>query len=343
MDTWQRFINTVNRKKTDRVPVALIGTNRFFAGISDIRLSDLFFHPEQMVESQLKTFRLFPDVTFIPGSWPDYGVAILSAFGCKIFWSPDGMPQVRGEIIRSEDDLGRLEIPNPSSDGLMPLYLHTLKMFVERKDDFKDTLHFAWSFGPGEIASYLCGISNFFLALIENEKFALGVMKKVTQAIINWIYSQLEIIPQADGLLLTDDIAGMVSKSHYETFILPFHKKIRDEFPELIIVFHNDAKSDHILTSIVKTGFEVFNFGKTTDILTCRNSISEEICLMGNLDPLNLMVNGSADEVYENAKQCLSLFSNDQGYILSVGGGLNHGIPAENIHVLTKAAKEFHV
>jgi uroporphyrinogen decarboxylase len=295
-----------------------------------------------MMEAQLRAFKLFPEVTFIPGVWPDYGVAILSAFGCRIFWTPNGMPQVRGEILQCEDDLNSLEIPNPQSDGLMPFYLNTLKLFVNQKDDFKDTLHFTWSFGPGEIATYLCGISNFFFALIKKKRFALGVLEKVTQAIITWIYSQLEINPQADGLLLTDDISGMISKNHYEEFILPFHKKIREEFPDLIIVFHNDAKSNHILTSIVETGFEVFNFGKTTDILKCRESISERICLMGNLDPLELMINGSADEVYEKAIECLSLFSGHQGYILSVGGGLNRGVPVENIHALIAATKEFH-
>ena len=76
---------------------------------------------------------------------------------------------------------------------------------------------------------------------------------------------------------------------------------------------------------------EVFNFGKTTDILKCRENISGQICLMGNIDPLDLMINGSAENVYKNAIECLSLFSGQTGYILSVGGGLNQGIPVDNI------------
>src|SRR4030042_1975080 len=116
MDNWESFKSTVKREKTDRVPTALIGTSRFYASIAGYELSDVLHRPDIMLAAQKRTFELLPDVTFIPGAWPDYGVAILSAYGCKIFWAENGMPQVRGEIIRSIDDLNSLEIPNPETD-----------------------------------------------------------------------------------------------------------------------------------------------------------------------------------------------------------------------------------
>jgi uroporphyrinogen decarboxylase len=343
MNTWERFRKTVERKKTDHVPTALIGTSRFFASITNSKLSDLLFHPNQMVEAQRITFELFPEAIFIPGAWPDYGASILSAYGCKIFWNTGGMPQIKGEIVQCRDDVVSLEIPNPRTDGLMPLYLHTLQLFIAKKDIFRNNLRFIWSFGPGELASYLCGTTQLLFSLINDKKMAIGVLEKATKGIITWINSQLEINPFAEGLLLTDDIAGMISKEHYDEFIFPFHKKIREAFLDLVIVFHNDTKSDHILGSIAKTGYEIFNFGKTTDIHKCKEDISDQICLMGNIDPLDLMIDGSQEDVYKNAIECLSLFSDKTGYILSVGGGLNQGIPVENIHALTNAAKEFKV
>lgn len=340
MNTRDRFFNTIQRKPVDHVPVALIGTNRFFAGASGIRLSELLFQPDLMIEAQSKVLQALPEVSFIPGCWPDYGVSILSAFGCKIFWVEDGMPQVRGEIIKNPQDIAALPIPNPQTDGLMPLYLYTLRKFAERKEELQDHLRFVWSFGPGELAGYLCGISPLFLSLVESPGFAKGVLEKATKTIISWINAQLEINPLARGLLLTDDISGMVSRTHYEEYLLPYHKQIRAAFPELAIVFHNDAKSDHILASLTETGFEVFNFGKTTDIIKCRDTISAQMCLMGNLDPLELMVTGSPEEVYEGAKECLRLFPKDQGYILSAGGGLNQGTTLENIRALISAVKD---
>jgi uroporphyrinogen decarboxylase len=341
MKAWERFQKTVEREQVDHVPIALIGTSRFYASIAQTSLSDILFNPQRMIEAQRKTFELFPDITFIPGAWPDLGVATLSAYGCKIYWLPNGMPQIRDEIIKSESDLSSLVIPNPKTDGLMPQYLHTLGLFLEQEDIFLDALRFTWSIGPGEMATYFCGITNFFIALKNDKKLAWGVLEKVTQGIIAWINAQLDTNPHAVGMLLTDDISGMISEKHYEEFLFPFHRRIREEFPDLIIVFHNDAKSDHILQPIADTGFDVFNFGKTTDIKNCRESISDQICLMGNIDPLDLMINGSPEDVYKKAEECLSVFSGQQGYMLSVGGGLNAGIPVENIQALINAAKEF--
>ena len=341
MNAWDRFINTVERKKVDHFPVALIGTNRFFAGFSNLSLSDVLYNPEMMIKTQFKVFHHFPEVTFIPGPWPDYGVAILSALGCRIYWTDDGMPQVRGEIIDNENDLLNYMQPKPKTDGLMPLYLHTLKLFKSPLKNETGQMPFLWSFGPGEIASYLSGITNLFMGMVDNKQLVTDLLEKVTETIVIWLKAQLDINPDAAGFLLTDDISGMVAKKHYEEFILPCHQRIRSEFPELLIVFHNDAKSDHILSSIANTGFEVFNFGKTTDILKCRDAISHKMCLMGNLDPLDLLINGSAEDVYQAAMDSLKLFSAQQGFILSAGGGMNKGVPEENIHALVSAVKDY--
>ncbi len=338
MDNWERFKKTVRREKTDFVPTVLIGTSRFFASIAGIALSDVLHRPDRMLAALKKTFELLPEVTFIPGAWPDYGVAILSAYGCRIFWTENGMPQVRGEIIRDRDDLRLLEIPRPETDGMMPHYLHTLRMFLE-DEALIDNLRFVWSFGPGEMASYFCGVSQLFTGFIIDKSLAHGVLEKATEGIISWVRAQLDINPHAEGLLLTDDISGMISREHYQEFIFPCHRKIREAFPHLIIVFHNDAKSDHILEPIADTGFDVFNFGKTTDIHKCKAQISQRICLMGNIDPLDLMINGSAQEVAGKAAECLSLFSKQSGYMLSVGGGLNQGIPLDNVRALAAAAR----
>jgi uroporphyrinogen decarboxylase len=340
MNAWERFINTIERKNTDHSPVALIGTNRFFASLSEYSLSDLFYDSRKMIQTQINVFNQFPEVIFIPGCWPDFGVGILSAFGCQIYWEDNSMPQVRGEIISTRADLENFIPPNPHKDGMMPHYLDTLQLFTDRKDDSANSLKFAWSFGPGEMASYFCGLTQFFILMKDDKLFVLDLMQKVTQSIIVWINAQLEIIPHAYGLLLTDDISGMVSQDLYQEIFYPYQKQIREAFPDLKIVFHNDSKTDHLLTHIADAGFEVFNFGKTTSIEKCKQQIADKICLMGNIDPLDLMISGTPQEVYSLALECLSMFTQGDGYILSVGGGMNAGAKPENISALVQATKD---
>lgn len=120
MDTWQRFLDTVNFKKVDHVPIVLLGTPRFFASLAGVRLFECLHDPCKLVEVELQAFRKFPGVTFIPGCWPDYGAGLFSAFGGRISWYDNSMPFVKEYYIKSESDINSFQVPDPKTDGLMP-------------------------------------------------------------------------------------------------------------------------------------------------------------------------------------------------------------------------------
>ena len=60
---------------------------------------------------------------------------------------------------------------------------------------------------------------------------------------------------------------------------------------------------------------------------------------MGNVDPLNVGVRGTADEVEQAAITCLDKAAAGGGLILSVGGGMSPGMPAENVDAILRAAR----
>jgi uroporphyrinogen decarboxylase len=61
---------------------------------------------------------------------------------------------------------------------------------------------------------------------------------------------------------------------------------------------------------------------------------------MGNVNPLEIGVRGTPDEVY-NATLDVLQKSGGEGIILSVGGGTSPGMPRENIIAMQKALNEF--
>lgn len=339
MDSWQRFLKTVKFEKVDYVPVALLGTPRFFASLADIPLFECLHDPGKLIQVEAQAFQRFPDVTFIPGCWPDLGVGIFSAFGCKIHWPKDAMPWVKEVAIKSEQDIKFLKIPDPKHGGLMPWYLKTLSRFAEERSSFSNNLRFLWSNGQGELASHLWGMQEVLMNIHLKPKLVQELLKKLTEFIINWLEVQLEIMGKAEGILFTDDISGLVSQEMYEEFLLPYHCQIREKFKDYIFVFHCDTKSDHILQSLLKVKFDVFNLGPTTDLANAKKEIGEKICLMGNVDPVDIMQNGQVEKVEGASRICMKAGMRRGGYILSVGGGLNEKTPAENIDAMVKITK----
>jgi uroporphyrinogen decarboxylase len=61
---------------------------------------------------------------------------------------------------------------------------------------------------------------------------------------------------------------------------------------------------------------------------------------MGNVNPLEVGVRGTTDEVREATLEVLEK-SGGEGIILSVGGGTSPGMPKQNILAMLEALEEF--
>jgi len=64
------------------------------------------------------------------------------------------------------------------------------------------------------------------------------------------------------------------------------------------------------------------------------------MCLMGNVNPLEIAVRGTPEEVREATLDVLE-GGGGEGMILSVGGGTSPGMPRENIVAMLDALNEF--
>ncbi len=143
------------------------------------------------------------------------------------------------------------------------------------------------------------------------------------------------------GILLLDDIVGMVSAHHYEELVHPHLRRIFDEFDGLIRVYHNDTPCPHLLEKLAQAGFEVFNFSHEMDIGEVKAKMGHRVAVMGNVPPLDVGVRGTPEEVVRWAKICLDKAASDGGMILSFGGGVSPGTPPQNIDALFQAVHEW--
>jgi uroporphyrinogen-III decarboxylase len=167
------------------------------------------------------------------------------------------------------------------------------------------------------------------------------LLETVTTTLIRWLHAQLETLRQPEGILLLDDLVGMVSKRHYEALIQPHLRRIFDEFDGLIRVYHNDTPCPHLLDSLATANFDVFNFSHTTDIAVVKAKMGHRVALMGNVPPLDMGVRGTPEQVYQAATDCLTKAAPGGGLILSFGGGVSPGTPPENVDALRQAAQDW--
>ena len=87
---------------------------------------------------------------------------------------------------------------------------------------------------------------------------------------------------------------------------------------------------------IPEFGADVFHFG--TEIAETKKRIGKQLCLMGNLDPLEVMLRGGVETVRQTARSALKIGAQGGGFLLSTAGGMAPGTPRENIQAAIETA-----
>jgi uroporphyrinogen decarboxylase len=196
--------------------------------------------------------------------------------------------------------------------------------------------------GPLCTASFFRGVTQLMMDMMDDPDRTLKLLDICTTLTIDWLKAQAAAIgPSVEGILVLDDIVGMIGGEMYEEFAHPFLKRICDAFPQdWVKVYHNDASVEACLERLPDTGFDALNWGKQTDIADACRRLGGRMTLMGNVSPLEIGVRGTPEQVEEAT---LDVLRKAAGHplILSVGGGMSPGMPAENIRAMVRALEKF--
>jgi uroporphyrinogen decarboxylase len=335
MDPWNRFMAAARGEPTDRVPVALIVDSPWLPSFAGLDTLDYFLRPDLWLKANLNLRARFPDVAFLPGFWAEYGMASEpSAFGARVVWHHDRPPSiepVRGGLAA----LAGVEPANPHEHGMMPLALRLYEDAAARLKAEGLSVKMVAARGPLAVAVWLIGVSELMVSLKREPDATRSLLDTLTETIIRWLRAQADAVGGVEGILLLDDIPGMLSPKMFDAMAAPYLARILDAFDGLVRVYHNDTPSEHLLPKLGALPFEVWNFSHETDIATVQAALPDKT-LMGNVPPLRVLAQGAPDEVYAHARACIEK-TGGRRLVLSAGGGVNAGTTAENVDALVKA------
>ena len=339
---WETFKRAARLEKLERIPMALIIDSPWIPGYLGIQHLDYFLDPEVWFQANLDIMREFPDIIFIPSWWMEYGMAAEpSVLGAKIKFWQDNTPSEYHTLYRLED-IDQFPEYEVEYDAFAALTLHRIKMQRQRILDHGYILPMVTSRGPLCTAGFVRGTTHFMIDLVENPAGAHRLIDLCTRVVIDWLKAQHKAMGSTvEGIFILDDIVGFINEEHYMEFAHPYLKRICDAFPaDWIKIYHNDAEVDACLDHIPDAGFNVLNWGKQKDIREVKQRVGHRMCLMGNVNPLEIGVRGTPEEVRAATLDVLE-GSGGEGIILSVGGGTSPGMPRQNIVAMQRALEEF--
>ena len=216
-----------------------------------------------------------------------------------------------------------VEIPNPSTDGLLPVVLNTYRRMEPRVRDAGHGIKMVAARGPLTVATHLMGVGNFLLALKLQPAETHALLKVTTTLVRTWLEAQAEVLSDVEGIMVLDDIAGFVSPKDYLEFAHPYLAEIFSAFPRAVKVFHNDTDNPVSYKYLAELGVHIFNFTHLKPIEKVRDLVGPKICLMGNVSPLEVLAQGTPDQVRAETRRCLDAHPGRAGLLLSAGGGIS--------------------
>ncbi len=261
-------------------------------------------------------------------------------FGAEVAVSNDEVPTVKGRIINDMDEAEALQIPEVGS-GRTQLYIDAIEKACK---EITDRPVLAGMIGPFSLAARLLDVSEIMMDCYDDPDMVHTVLEKVTSFLIQ--YAKAYKAAGANGIVMAEPVAGLLSPTLEEEFASPYVKKIVDavQSDEFIIIYHNCGNNVPLmLPSIMTTGCAAYHFGNAVDLeKDIIDKVPGDVIIMGNIDPAGILRMGTPDRVREETLALLNKCSKYPNFVLSSGCDIPPMTPWENIDAFFAAQNEYY-
>ena len=105
---------------------------------------------------------------------------------------------------------------------------------------------------------------------------------------------------------------------------------------------HICGKTSPIWSNLADAGLFSFSIDNCEDLEFAKREVGDRMRFAGNVPPIEVMKDGSIDDVIEACKDCLrKCGDNPKGYILNTGCQLPIGTPKRNVEAFIYAARKY--
>jgi MtaA/CmuA family methyltransferase len=237
-------------------------------------------------------------------------------------------------LLADKQALATLEMPDPKS-GRMADRVAAAALFRQRAGDSR--LIEGWIEGPCAEAADLRGINTLMIDFFDDPDFVCNLFEFTLQLGIRFARAQVEA--GVDLIGVGDAAASLVGPQFYEQFVWPYEKRLVDELHAMgaRVRLHICGNITAVLEPIGRLGCDIVDLDFMVPVAQARQAMGDQQVLLGNIDPVRVLKNGTPEETAEAIAQCYR----DAGahYIVGAGCEVPRGTPAENLRALTEFAR----
>jgi uroporphyrinogen decarboxylase len=238
--------------------------------------------------------------------------------------------------------LQQLDLSKLDSSEVIGTVINALKNTKSKIGDEYVVTMTAW--GPYTLAARMVGEETMMKATFKKPDFVHKVADFATDLLIH-LYEPLVDDGTLDVISLADPTASgdLISKKQFETFALPYLKKYNDwaKSKNVHTLVHICGNTTDRLDLFPGTGASCISLDHKTDIARAKEVLHGRMCFAGNVDPVNIMLQGSVQDVEDACKKVIETAGADGGFVLMPGCDIPPTVPYENIQKFMQVARDW--
>ncbi len=257
------------------------------------------------------------------------------AFGASVRFSPNEVPTVVGALICDKEGADQLTVPAVGA-GRTGICLDAVRE-AARQIHSKPVL--AGVIGPYSLAGRLLDVSEAMILCYEEPDLVHSVLRKATLFLIQYCRALREA--GADGVILAEPLAGLLSPAMAGEFSHPYVRQIIDgvQQEDFCLIYHNCGSNVPLMAEdIFSMGAMGCHFGDAIDLLSVLPKAPADTLVLGNISPVARFRSGTPEEMEAAVQELLKRCSPYPNFLLSSGCDIPPQSSWDNIDAFFRAA-----
>lgn len=334
MNSRERVFALLDAKPVDCFPCLPI-TMMFAADLIGRKYLDYATDYRVLVEGQLRVAETF-DFDYV-NTMSDPAVEA-SDCGAVIKYYPGQPPAIdeANALLKDKTKLAKLKIPDPAVSRRMSNRIQAVALLKQRVGG--DKMVEGWIEGPCAEGADLRGINNLMLDFFDDPGFIRDLFEFVIQ--IELEFAKAQIAARADVIGIGDAAASLVGPKFYDEFVWPYEKKMVDGVHALgaRTRLHICGNTRPILEGMGKLHCTFVELDSLAPMSEGREKMGPEQVLLGNIDPVRVLRNGTPAAIYEAVGECHRQTGNR--FMVGAGCEVPRDTAPANLQALVRYSRE---
>lgn len=268
----------------------------------------------------------------------------LQDIGMEVRYPQDDYGSVPGHIVETADDLDSLHIFDPDKASECPGFTKVREALARTSDILAEDLHICGlSWGPITTAGYLMGAENMMFATMIEPDIVKKTVEKSTELVS--VMENAMIDSGATLMWMADPTSSenLISPDMFDEYSKDAIKQVIDsvcshDVPTFVHICGNTLDT---IPRLKSTGADCLSFDHAVDPAKARAAAGKDLALMGNVDPVKLIMSGTPDDVTRQSYNVIEGAGMEGGLILAPGCETPLSSPYENVLAMCRAGRTF--